>query len=145
MLIGLSSQGSPFWNHSTTCSFQFWNTSSQAISKTGTQPYLSADRLPKVILRLQPSSTHSLTQPCPLEGQDPTPPTTRQHSLPPGSLHKPLNGPHPLGDIHQTQEELQFCSLWKGDHKYSKLDKTSQQRICLCCRQRNKIKTYRNN
>ena len=35
--------------------------------------------------------------PCPPEGQDPAPPTTTQApvSPQPGSLHKPLNQPHP--------------------------------------------------
>ena len=40
----------------------------------------------------------------PPEAQDPAVPTTSRQALRPGSLHKPLDQPHPPGDRQQKQE-----------------------------------------
>ena len=56
------------------------------------------------------------------------PPVSRYPSLPPGSLHKPQDQPHPSGDRQQKQEDLQSCSLQNGDHKERKLNKMRWQR-----------------
>ena len=96
-----------------------------------TQPLPSADRLPKVVLssqsplntppdmglstrRTRPSSTHQWAGSCPSHQEACTSP-----------------GPtSPSRGRHQKQEELQSCSLQKGDHKHRKLDKMRWQEIC---------------
>ena len=48
-----------------------------------------------------------------------------------GRFHKPLDQLHPLeggGSRQKQQEELQSCSLQKGDHKHTKLDNIRWQR-----------------
>ena len=47
------------------------------------------------------------------------PPVGRHRSLPPGSLHKPLDQPHPP----EGRQQKQSYSLWNRDHKDRKLDK----------------------
>ena len=81
-------------------SFQCWDASGQTTNRLGTQPNPSADRLPEVILSSQPMHTpwHSTAH-----QQDKTqvhPPVSRQPSLPPGSLKKSLDQPHPPWDSH---------------------------------------------
>ena len=54
-------------------------------------------------------------------GPEDSAPSTRHQSLPPGSLHKPLDQINPPGGRHQKQEELWPCSLRKGDHRHRKI------------------------
>ena len=82
-------------------------------------------------------------QPCPLEGQDPSPPTRTQALLPPTRWPTQASGPTlPTGGRHQKQEELQPCSLWKGDIKQSKLDKMRRQRNMLQMKEQDKNPQY---
>ena len=58
-LVSVSSPGGPHFGtktcpHSTTCRLQCWNASVQTTSQIGTQPHLSAERLPEVVLSLKP-------------------------------------------------------------------------------------------
>ena len=136
ILLGVSSPGGHHfgiktWPSPTAYRFQSWNTSAQTISRLGT--HLSADRWPIAILNTQPllntlldmtlrnrrtrsSSTHQW------EGTSPS------HQ---GSLYKPHDQPPQPEGRHQKQAELQFCSLGKGDHKHSKLNKMTWQRNML--------------
>ena len=70
----------------------------QTTSKTGTKPHPLAERMPKIIVNSQnpkhttgrgPAHQKDKIQPHPLEH--------RHQSPQPGSLHKPLNQPYPLG------------------------------------------------
>ena len=45
---------------------------------------------------------------------------------------------HPPQGRHQKQEELQSCSLQKGDHKYSNLDKMRQKGNLLQMKEQDK-------
>ena len=54
-------------------------------------------------------------------GPEGSAPSTRHQSLPPGSLHTPLDQINPPGGRHQKQEELRPCSLRKGDHWHRKI------------------------
>ena len=99
------------------------DTSHQTTSKTEPQPHPSVDRLPKVVLSSQTPKTHQPMGPCSSKRKDSAPPTREQTPVPP--TKKPtqaLEQPHPPGGRQQKQEDLQHCSLWKGDYKHNKLD-----------------------
>ena len=66
---------------------------------------------------------------CQPERQDPASSTRTQAPVPP--TRKPTQPTEPIlptGSRHQTQWELQTCSLQKGDLKHSKLSKMRSQR-----------------
>ena len=66
---------------------------------------------------------------CPPQRQHPASSTRTQALVP--STRKPTQPTEPTlatGDRHQKQRELQTCSLQKGDHKHSKLNKMRRQR-----------------
>ena len=118
--------------------------SCQTTSKTGTQPHPSADRLPKFLLSSQTPPKHT-TWSYPAHQRDKTqfhPPEHRHQSLPPGSLRKPLDQPHPPGGRHQKQKELWPCGLQKGDHKHCKLDKMRRHKNMLQTKEQDK-KTHK--
>ena len=48
-----------------------------------------------------------------------------------GYQHKNLNQPHSPGGRIQKGEEMQFCSLQKGDHKHTQSDQMRWQRNML--------------
>ena len=67
--------------------------------------------------------------PCPPERQDTAQPTEHlQHSLPPGSLHKPLNQPHPLGADSKNKGNYETLACKKEIPNHSKLNKMRRQR-----------------
>ena len=113
------------WLQPTACRLQCWNTTT---NRVGTQPHPSADRLPKVVLSPQLLTKHPLTQPCPPEGQDPAPPTSRQESTHQEACTSLLDQPYPPGDKQQKQKELQPCSLQNRNCNHRKLDKMRWQR-----------------
>ena len=90
------------------CRFQCWDTSGQTTSRWGAQPHPSMDRLPNVVLSSQPPLNTPLDTALPTRGKKMQlhPPVSRHQSLPPGSLHKPLDQPHPPWGRHQKQEDL---------------------------------------
>ena len=126
--------GTEMGTHPTACRLQCWGASGQTTNRVGTQTHPSADRLPEVVLSQQlPINTPLDTTLC---TQGTRPGSTHQwegasQSLPPGSLHKLLEQPHPPGGRQQNQEELQSCSLRNRDHKQRKLDKMRWQRNML--------------
>ena len=99
-------------------------------SKTGTQPHLLAERLPKIIIT---SQTLQNTPP------DTVLPSRKKRS---SLIHQNTGTSVPLdkeaytttepslptGGRHQKQREIQTCSLQKGDHEHSKLSKMRRQR-----------------
>ena len=56
------------------------------------------------------------------------PPEGRHISSSPGSLHKPLDQPHPQGGRHQQQEKLTVLQPEEKGHKQRKSDKMRWQR-----------------
>ena len=101
----------------------------QISSKTGTQPYPLAERLPKIIIRSQtPQNT-------PLDADQTTRKTRSSLILQntgTSPLHQEAYTTHwrilATGNRHQKQRELRTCSLWEGDPKHSKLSKMRRQR-----------------
>ena len=74
--------------------------SHQTISKTGTQPYPLADRLPKVIPSPQTSQNTPVDKALPFRENDPAPLTRTQALVPPtGNHRKALVPPYPLEHI----------------------------------------------
>ena len=113
------------------------NTPLRTTSKTGTQTYPPADRLPKVILSPQTPQNTPPDEALPIRGKDGAPPTRTQAPVP--STRNPTQGTgptSPTGGRYQKQEELWLCSLWKGDLKHSKLDKMRRQRNTLQMKKR---------
>jgi len=84
-----------------------WNASGQKINRVEMWPHPLVDRLPKVILSQQLPLNTALNTALPTRGDKTQlhPPVGRHQSLLPGSLHKPLEQPHPSGGRHQKQEE----------------------------------------
>ena len=104
----------------------------QTTRKTGTQTNPSGDRLPKVILTPQTPQNTPPNVALPSEGKYLAPPTRTQEPVPPTRKATQINGPNtPHGGRKQKQEELQPCSLPKGDLKHSKTDKIRSQRNTL--------------
>ena len=101
----------------------------QTTSKTGTQPHPLAERLPKIIIRSQ------TTQNIPPDMDLPTRKTIssliHQNTGTSPPTRKPTQTTEPTiatGDRYQKQQELQTCSMQKGDCKHSKLSKMRRQR-----------------
>ena len=71
----------------------------QTTSKTGAQTHPSADSLPKIVLKAhRHTKTHYLTWPAHQKEEIQLhPPEHRYESLPPGTLHKPLDQTYPQG------------------------------------------------
>ena len=77
IFIGVSSpRGHQFvtetWPHLTAYRLQCWDASDKITNRVGTQPHPSADRLPKVILILQPPLNTPLDTPLPTRGTRPS-------------------------------------------------------------------------
>ena len=66
---------------------------------------------------------------CPPKRQDPASSTRTQAQVPfTRKLTQPIEPTLATGGRHQKQQELQTCSLRKGDPKHSKLSKMKRQR-----------------
>ena len=102
LLIGKSAPGGHHFltntlPHQKACRLQCWDTAGWTTNRAGTQPHLSADRLPKIFLSPQ-LPTKSTPWHGPANQRDKTQlhrPTGRHQSLLPGSLHKPLRPASP--------------------------------------------------
>ena len=109
------SRRSPLWTwpHRRAYRLQCWEASGQTTNRLGTQPHLSADRLPKVIWDTQPPlniplNTALLTKR--------TRPTNQGAGTSPSHQEaciKTLYHLHPPGGRHQKLKKLQPCSLQK--------------------------------
>ena len=101
----------------------------QTTRKTGTQPRPLAERLPKIIVRPQ------TLQNTPPDVDLPTRKTRSSlihQNTGTGPLHQEAYTTHGTNlshwDTYQKQQELQTCSLRKGDPKHSKISKMRRQK-----------------
>jgi len=119
------------WLSTTACRLQCWTPHAKQPARWDHRPTQHQTCCLKSSY-LADTPKHHVMWPCSSEGKVSASHTRAQAPvLPPGRLHKSLDQPHPPGHRQQKQEELWLCKLWKGDCKYSKLDKMRRRRSVL--------------